>query len=84
MDSICNAINSILHLEETANKALRIHDCFISQRDLLTVLETFLGPSEVSHISIAEEEKRLIPRIEADEEDIGASVARLLTHLFGR
>ena len=84
VDSICIAVHSILlHPEETANKALRIHDFFISQRELLTVLESFLGPFEISHISVAEEEKRLIPRIEAGEEDMGVFGARLLTHLFG-
>jgi hypothetical protein len=83
VDNICVAVNSILlHPEETANKSLRIHDFFTSQRDLLSVLESFLGPFEVSHISIAEEEKRLIPRIEAGEENDEVFADRLLTHLF--
>lgn len=84
VDSICIAVHSILlHPEETANKALRIHDFFISQRDLLTVLESFLGPFKVSHVSVAEEEKRLIPLLEAGSQDMGVFAARLLTHLLG-
>ena len=40
------------HPSATENKPVRVHDFFVTQRDVLTVLEAELGPFTVQDVSV--------------------------------
>jgi len=53
--SVAQSVVGVLtHPSATENKAVRIHDFFITQRDVLSMLEAELGPFTVQDVAVRE------------------------------